>query len=180
MSITPPDLRADCTRCCGLCCVAPAFYAEQGFGFDKPAHQPCAHLRRDFRCAIHDGLGRHGFPACSTFDCYGAGQRVTQQLFGGRSWKSSPGLALRMFDAYRRYRLVHELMAMLSVAMTRASAPDAVRLGHLRQMLDGLCESAAVLGAECRIHALRTQVLAEVRRALALIPGTAPDPRSFD
>jgi len=49
-------LTADCTNCCGLCCVAPAFDAEQGFGYTKPAHIPCMNLRGDDGCAIHDRL----------------------------------------------------------------------------------------------------------------------------
>ena len=43
-------LRADCSRCAGLCCVAPPFAASADFAFDKPAGQPCRHLRADFRC----------------------------------------------------------------------------------------------------------------------------------
>ncbi len=35
------DLRADCGRCAGLCCVAPAFTASADFAIDKPAGQPC-------------------------------------------------------------------------------------------------------------------------------------------
>jgi len=166
MFTTPSDLRADCTRCCGLCCVAPAFYAGQGFGFDKPAHQPCAHLGQDHRCAVHDGLASRGFPACATFECYGAGQRVTQQLFGGKSWQSSPELALHMFEAYRRYRVLHELMAMLGVAIERASLVDAASLRDRRRMLDELCASGAALADACRVQVLRQEVLAQIRGVL--------------
>ena len=35
------ELRADCTRCFALCCVAPAFAASADFAIDKPAGQPC-------------------------------------------------------------------------------------------------------------------------------------------
>src|SRR5579863_8626684 len=109
-------LRADCARCCGLCCAAPAFMAVQGFGFDKPAHTACRHLGADHRCVIHAELGMRGFPACSAFDCYGAGQRVTQ-LFAGKSWRSSPETAARMFTLYARFRALHELMALLDLAI---------------------------------------------------------------
>lgn len=54
--MTARMLTADCTKCCGLCCVSPAFDAEQGFGYSKPAHTPCVNLRRDDRCAIHHAL----------------------------------------------------------------------------------------------------------------------------
>ena len=162
----PPQLRADCSRCCGLCCVGPAFDADQGFGFDKPAHRPCANLRPDFRCAIHRERRSLGFPSCVTFDCHGAGQRVTQQLFGGKSWRSSPELAPRMFDAYSRYRALHELMALLEVAIARAPSPDAQRLREARQFIDELCESEAALDEALPMAELRRDVLNRVRRAL--------------
>jgi hypothetical protein len=135
------ELRADCARCCGLCCVGPAFDAHQGFGFNKPAHTPCINLGRDFRCAIHGERLRHGFPSCQAFDCYGAGQRVTQHLFAGKSWRTSPELATRMFDAYRTYRSLHELLAMLDTAIRRITTHDAPELRALYQHIDELCET---------------------------------------
>ena len=155
------ELRADCTRCCGLCCVGPAFDADQGFGFNKPAHTPCANLDRDFRCAIHGELRQRGFPSCQTFDCYGAGQRVTQRLFAGKSWKTSPELAVRMFDAYRKYRSLHELMALLQTAIRQAATPEALELQGLYQRIDDLCESGVV---EINIATLRKQVLNRLRQ----------------
>ena len=49
-------LRADCTRCAGLCCVAPAFAASADFAIDKPAGHACPNLRDDDRCGIHAQL----------------------------------------------------------------------------------------------------------------------------
>ena len=170
------QLRADCTKCCGLCCVGPAFDAGQGFGFDKPAHTPCANLRADFRCAIHDELGPRGFPACVTFDCYGAGQRVTQRLFEGKSWKSSPELAPRMFDAYYRYRALHELMALVELASERVPLREALALGHIRQLIDELCESGAALATTLSIEDLRADVLNRIRGMLSTgLSGVASD-----
>lgn len=168
------QLRSDCARCCGLCCVGPAFDAGQGFGFDKPSHTPCANLRADFRCAIYGDRLERGFPACEAFDCFGAGQRVTQNLFGGASWRSSPELAARMFDAYSRYRALHELMLILEVAIenpvnpcARVSSRDAVRLRELRRFIDELCESGAAMADTLPIHQLRKDVLTRVRGALS-------------
>lgn len=161
-----PRLQADCSNCCGLCCVGPAFDADQGFGFDKPAHTPCAHLRDDFRCAIHDQLRQRGFPACVTFDCYGAGQRVTQQLFAGRSWRSSPELAPRMFAAYSRYRELHELLALIETALARVSLHEAAALRELRQLIDALCETGAAAADTLQIDTLRKDVLHRVREAI--------------
>ena len=78
-------LRADCSRCFALCCVAPAFAASADFAIDKPAGHPCPNLQEeDFRCGIHDRLRERGFPGCTVFDCFGAGQQVAQVTFGGR------------------------------------------------------------------------------------------------
>lgn len=171
-----PQLRADCTKCCGLCCVGPSFDADQGFGFDKPAHSPCANLRADFRCAIHDELALRGFPACATFDCYGAGQRVTQRLFEGKSWKSSPELAPRMFTAYYRYRALHELMALLELAIERVSLREVPSLRHVHELIDELCESGAALAATVSIEDLRADVLNRIRGMLSAgLSGVASD-----
>jgi len=158
----PPTLRADCTKCCGLCCVAPTFDASQGFGFDKPARQPCRHLDLQFRCAIHRERRAHGFPGCASFDCYGAGQRVTQ-LFQGRTWRDSEELGRRMFDAYARYRELHELMALLEIAMRLASPQAAAPLREWLQRIDRMCETGTALDPSVRVGALRASVLAVVR-----------------
>jgi hypothetical protein len=55
------ELRADCTRCAGLCCVGPPFAASADIAEDKPAGVPCRHLGGDFRCGIHDHLRSRGY-----------------------------------------------------------------------------------------------------------------------
>jgi len=75
-------LRADCSRCVGLCCVAPAFVASADFALTKPAGTPCPNLGDDHRCGIHDRLRRSGFPGCAVFDCFGAGQHVVALTLG--------------------------------------------------------------------------------------------------
>ncbi len=166
MTASPRQLQADCTRCCGLCCVAPGFDSDQGFGFSKPAHHPCPNLREDLRCSIHDELRARGFPACAQFDCYGAGQRVTQELFGGRSWTESPELARRMFAAYSTYRALHELMALLTLALQKIPPSEAA---HLRTRLAGLeavGDSQATASETVRLHSLRRDVLREIREVM--------------
>ncbi|TDB74974.1 pentapeptide repeat-containing protein, partial [Micromonospora sp. KC723] len=130
----PDELRADCARCVGLCCVAPAFAASTDFALDKPAGQPCPNLRPDSRCGIHDRLRERGFPGCTVFDCFGAGQRVTQDTFGGRTWRDDPATAAAMFAAFTVARPLHELLWYLTEAVTLAPA------GPLR---DDLSDAAA-------------------------------------
>jgi uncharacterized protein YjbI with pentapeptide repeats len=96
--------------------VAPAFARSSDFAVDKPAGQPCRNLLDDFRCGIHEDLPRRGFPGCVVFDCFGAGQRITQETFGGRDWRSAPEIAGEMFASLPIVRQLHELMWYLTEA----------------------------------------------------------------
>lgn len=159
-------LRADCAKCCGLCCVAPAFDADQGFGFDKPAHVACRNLDADHRCAIHDQLRVRGFPACAAFDCHGAGQWVTQQLFDGKSWRTSPELARQMFTVYGRVRVLHELMVLLELAMGRVSPGDAAPLARCLYDIQNICAAGNKLLDTFSESALRERVRHVLRERL--------------
>jgi hypothetical protein len=162
-------LQMDCARCCGLCCVAPPFDAEQGFGFDKPAHTACRNLTQDCRCSIHHELGIRGFPACATFDCYGAGPWITQVLFNGASWQSSPQIAQRMFTLYPRYRALHELMWLLALAIGQITPTDAVPLLRCLRDIEVLCAGGADLVERIDVTALRREVRITLRRHAQLI-----------
>ncbi|WP_100499862.1 pentapeptide repeat-containing protein [Geodermatophilus chilensis] len=118
-------LRADCSRCAGLCCVAPAFAASADFAIDKPAGQACPNLRDDDRCGIHAELRERGFPGCTVFDCFGAGQHTVQVTFAGAPrWRDSPEQAAAVFAAFGVQRLLHELLWYLTEALALdAAAP---------------------------------------------------------
>jgi uncharacterized protein YjbI with pentapeptide repeats len=111
------ELTSDCSRCAGLCCVAPAFAKSSDFAIDKPAGHACPNLGDDFGCRIHDRLRDRGFPGCVVFDCFGAGQQVTQVTFGGRDWRSEPELARPMFALLPVMRQLHELIWYLTEAL---------------------------------------------------------------
>ena len=112
------DLAADCSRCVGLCCVAPAFAASADFAIDKPAGSPCPNLQADSRCGIHDRLRDRGFPGCTVFDCLGAGQRVTQLTMGGADWRADRETAATMFAVFPVMRQLTELLWHLTEAAT--------------------------------------------------------------
>jgi uncharacterized protein YjbI with pentapeptide repeats len=116
------SLRADCERCFGLCCVAPAFSASADFAISKDAGHPCPNLQPDFRCGIHAHLRERGFPGCVVYDCFGAGQKVAQVTFGGQDWRRSPGIAERMFRVFTIMRQLHELLWYLGEALTLPAA----------------------------------------------------------
>src|SRR3954465_8716710 len=126
-------LRADCSRCAGLCCVAPAFAASAAFAFDKPAGTSCRHLQDDYRCGIHAQLRERGFPGCTVFDCFGAGQRITQETFGGRAWRATPEIAAAQFAVLPVVRQLHEALWYLVEA--QSLTPDAA-VQELRERTD--------------------------------------------
>jgi hypothetical protein len=141
-------LRADCSRCAGLCCVAPPFAASADFAFDKPAATPCRHLQPDFRCGIHDRLRPAGMPGCTVFDCFGAGQRITQQTFGGRTWREAPELAAAQFAVLPVVRQLHEMLWYLAEAL---ALPEAAPLNEdVRAMRTRTEELAAGTADELR------------------------------
>lgn len=111
-------LRADCERCFALCCVAPAFSASADFAINKPAGQACPNLQPDFRCGIHTRLRDQGFRGCTVYDCFGAGQKVSQVTFGGQDWRRVPETAERMFEVFPIMRDLHELLWYLTEALT--------------------------------------------------------------
>lgn len=107
-----PSLRPDCSRCAALCCLL-AFDRSALFALDKAAGRPCPYLDARHRCAIHPEREQRGFAGCVHYDCLGAGQRVTQELFGGRSWRDDPALTGPMLAAFLDLRQVHEWLWLL-------------------------------------------------------------------
>ncbi len=111
-----PDLRADCARCAALCCVALAFDKSKHFGFDKAAGQRCPNLSDGGACRIHAARAQRGFGGCVSYDCLGAGQRVTQEIFGGRTWLREPDLLGPMANAFLTLTRAHRLLELLREA----------------------------------------------------------------
>ncbi|MFJ8229243.1 pentapeptide repeat-containing protein [Streptomyces sp. NPDC094448] len=130
----PGALRADCASCFGLCCVALPFIASADFARDKAAGEACGNLDADFRCGIHARLRSSGYRGCTVYDCFGAGQQVSRETFGGRDWRQAPDTARAMFDAFPVVRHLRELLWYL----TDALGHEAARPLHsgLRALLD--------------------------------------------
>ena len=178
-------LAADCSRCVGLCCVAPAFAASVDFALDKPAGDPCPNLAADNRCGIHARLRESGFPGCVVFDCFGAGQRVTGELLPGADWRAGEGDAAAMFAAFTVAWPLHELLWYLRAAMALPAARS------MREALEGAYAATDALAARSAIdtttpdvnahRALVNDLLREVS-ALARAPyaATALDRRGAD
>ncbi|WP_233358709.1 pentapeptide repeat-containing protein [Thermomonospora amylolytica] len=172
------ELAADCGRCFGLCCVALPFAASPGFAIDKPAGRPCPNLGEDFGCGVHARLREEGFSGCAVFDCFGAGQQVSQVVFGGRGWREDPGAARAMFAVFPVVRALHELAWYLTQAL---ELPAARRL-H-RQLRRALADTRRLAGQgpgellALDVAAHRERVNALLSRAGDLARSAAPGPR---
>jgi uncharacterized protein YjbI with pentapeptide repeats len=167
-------LRADCTRCSALCCVATTFAASADFAIDKAAGQPCPHLGPGFRCGIHAGLRQQGFPGCAGYDCFGAGQQVTQVTFGGRDWRRAPDLAPQMFAVFAAMRQLHELLWYLTEAL--ALEPATPLSAGLREAIAGterLTRTPAGELAGLDLTGHRQDAVALLRRASELARAAA-------
>jgi len=102
--------------------MALAFDAGEDFAIDKPAGLPCPNLDAEMGCALYGRLDAEGFKGCAAYECQGAGQRVTQELFAGRDWRREPALAEPMIAAFAAMRQVHSGLELL-VAAGRLELP---------------------------------------------------------
>ena len=163
--MSPVSLSADCARCAALCCVALAFDRSNLFAIDKPAGQPCSHLDACGACTIHSARAEQGFRGCIEFDCLGAGQRVTQEFFGGRSWTEDRALVGPMSRAFSVVRRRHEQLLLLEQAEALDLSPqDRKRLSELRT---SLVDSGAAPAAAKDLDAQLAAFLASLRRYLS-------------
>ncbi|QES52434.1 hypothetical protein DEJ50_15355 [Streptomyces venezuelae] len=180
-----PVLKADCTDCFALCCVALPFARSADFAVDKAAGTPCRNLREDFRCGIHTGLRDKGFQGCTVFDCFGAGQQVSQVTFGGRDWRSHPGTARAMFEVFPVMRQLHELLFYVDQALTLPAArPVHAKLRRALAETEELTRADAGTLAAADVPALRaginTLLLKTSELVRAKVPGKKKNHRGAD
>ncbi len=177
----PGVLRADCARCQGLCCVAPAFVASSEFAFTKPARTPCRHLTADDRCAVHAELGSRGMGGCVAFDCLGAGQQVVAGA-AGRHWRDDPDGAL--FDALEVLTGLHELLWYLDDAVGRAPALaaelDARRAEVLTLVELGISELGNRESGHRELAVERARTGSLLRRVCDVVRGSGGDRSGSD
>nr|WP_262841324.1 pentapeptide repeat-containing protein [Sphaerisporangium corydalis] len=178
-------MRAECGDCFGLCCVALPFAASADFAITKESGKPCPNLQTDFRCGIHTDLRRKGFSGCVVFDCFGAGQKVSQITFEAQDWRQGPHVAREMFDVFPVMRQLHELLWYL----TEALALPAARPVHadLRTALDRterltLSTSQELAGLDVAAHRsdVSTLLLRASELVRARIPGRKRNHRGAD
>jgi uncharacterized protein YjbI with pentapeptide repeats len=161
-------LRADCARCFGLCCVAHTLVRSADFAIDKPAGTPCLHLADDDSCAIHAELRPRGFPGCTTYDCFGAGQQVAQHTFAGVGWREAPERKAQILGVFETMRVLHELLWYVDEAVALASGDLRDELAAVRATTERLTRADAASLASLDVEAHRASAVPALRAASRL------------
>lgn len=158
-----PLLSADCSACSALCCTATSLRRSADFAIDKPPDRPCPNLQiDDFRCRIHERLRDNGFPGCIAYDCFGAGQRVTQITFGGRTWRDHADEAATIFAAFMTMAGVHEVLWHLDRARTLCA-------GTLLMQVEAALDRTNAVGDLPPDELARLDVVTALRPAMDLV-----------
>lgn len=114
LSIFEP-YKINCGECCGLCCVALYCTKSDGFPHDKEMGAACVNLLEDYKCKVHSKLLQRGLKGCLAYDCFGAGQFLTQQLKYLPDWRTgSPKEADKISNSYIVVLRVHQTLWYLS------------------------------------------------------------------
>lgn len=112
------NLKSDCHNCFGLCCVALPFGKSADFPFNKDGGEPCRNLCSNNLCSIHDKLRETGFRGCVSYECFGAGQYVSQFIFNGKDWRDGGKYAEEMFAVFPLVQQLHEMLWYLQQSLT--------------------------------------------------------------
>jgi uncharacterized protein YjbI with pentapeptide repeats len=111
------DLSSDCNNCFGLCCVSLPFTKSADFAFHKDGGTPCRNLQANYRCSIHQTLRNNGLRGCTVYECFGAGQQVSQVTYNGLDWRDNPAVSKQMFDVFPIMQQLHEMLYYLQEAL---------------------------------------------------------------
>jgi uncharacterized protein YjbI with pentapeptide repeats len=150
-------LEPDCARCVGLCCVALPFRPSHGFAFAKDAGEPCRHLDDSYGCSIHASLREEGMVGCTSYECFGAGQHVSQVVYAGATWRDSADGGAEMFAVFAVVQRLHEMLVLIDQASALVPGPELTRLrervsshtsGRPEDILDTDLDRLAVLVGE--------------------------------
>ena len=159
------EIRADCSRCAALCCIAYPSDDMPGFSARKGAGEPCPKLGADGLCTIYESRAEQGFAGCIRFECFGAGQHVVQHLFGGRDWRDDPALLEPMVETFLEMRPVADLNFLASRAIDIAEESDLKRAAiALAERLQSVAASRRNLGDRAEISTIEHELRALYQR----------------
>ena len=111
-------LKINCGMCVGLCCVALYCAKTDGFPADKEGGRPCRHLMGDFRCDMHERLAEKNMKGCLSYDCFGAGQKVTRIYGADKNWRLNPEKAGEIFQVFLIMFQLHQIQWYLLEALS--------------------------------------------------------------
>ncbi|MCD7035914.1 pentapeptide repeat-containing protein [Metabacillus sp. GX 13764] len=114
----PNNLKPDCQNCFALCCTALPYAKSADFAINKAGGEPCRYLTESCRCSIHKDLRQKGFKGCTVYECFGAGQKVSQI----NDWRRDNETAEEMFAVFPVMQQLHEMLYYLKEAMLREEA----------------------------------------------------------
>lgn len=118
MCVVINRLKSDCQNCFALCCVALPYEKSADFPLNKNAGDACPNLCSNNLCSIHDQLRDRGFRGCVTYECFGAGQHVSQVIYKGNDWRDDTTRAEEMFAVFPIVQQLHEMLWYLEQAIT--------------------------------------------------------------
>lgn len=158
--------RSDCERCAALCCIAYPSDQMPGFAARKEAGEPCPRLDACGRCTIYERRVDEGFAGCLEFECFGAGQHVTQVLFEGRDWRDDPAMLAPMGARFLAVRPAFDLLYLIGFARSQLS--DVAELDVIEAELselvstgNGAMDRRAIGAIEARLR----PILARLRQS---------------
>ncbi len=76
-------------------------------------------LQANYQCCIHKDLREKGFRGCSAYECFGAGQKVSQVTYEGKDWRNHPEKGHETFDVFSIMQQLHEMLCTYSKPLHR-------------------------------------------------------------
>ncbi|MGL5615254.1 MAG: pentapeptide repeat-containing protein [Sarcina sp.] len=126
------EFKIDCFKCSGLCCTALFFSKIDGFPENKVAGKPCSSLKNDYSCSIHKDLEKRNMKGCMGYDCFGAGQFVTEKVYKGESWRTLKNKSEEFFNtftiAFQFYQVSYYLEEARIIAVAKEFHEDIDKL----------------------------------------------------
>jgi len=158
------NLRINCKDCSGLCCVALYFNQSDGFPENKKAEKPCVNLNNDYTCKIYTQLESKGLKGCIAYDCFGAGQKVTQEWKSKGTWNSNNLIKQDIFKSFEMNQLLNQIMWYLLEAYTICDDSDINRIKHLILENINYTKKEPKELLSCEIETYRTNVNVELKQ----------------
>lgn len=176
-------LTISCSKCSGLCCVALYCAKTEGFPADKIAGEPCQNLMPDFCCAIHSKLLQSKMRGCLAYDCFGAGQKVTQKCYSATNWQAEPEQANQIYQVFLAIFQLHQMLWYLIEASSfklgdRIKATIDKLILENERIIALLPEEILCLDMEA--YRLRVNdILKEVSKTIAVLPSNGEKKKDF-